>query len=1066
MLLQELLEGLGQAGLAPRVQGPTQVSIADLQIDSRLVGPGHLFVALEGAAADGHRFVGKALAQGAVAVLANEGRQVEAPGATVVFVPDTRAALGHLAATFFGHPGRSLSVLGLTGTNGKTTTSYILEAIAQAAGRQVGVIGTINQRFAGQVFTGPNTTPSALEVHRLLRKMVDAGVDTAVMEVSSHALVTHRVVGVPFVLGAFLNLSQDHLNFHGTMEAYLEAKARLLTGVLPWSAAHLDQPPVALVHTGDEAGARLWPRVPEGLRARSFDGRAQPAEADFTVSQVSLEAQGTSFCLHGPGLPPEGLALRSWLLGAPNLENLVTACSAALSLGWPAKAVQEGVASLRGVPGRLESVPGPEGAPAVVVDYAHTPRAVEVAAESLRALTQRGRLITVLGCGGDRDRDKRAPMGLAAALRSDLVVVTSDNPRREAPQDITAQVVQGALEAPGAQLWPQGWGRWFSLDPRPDTGSLERGPLVMEEVSRRRAIAAAVSLARPGDTVLIAGKGHEDYQEVCGVRYHLSDREEAHEALRGRLAVELLSVEELAALCGAQLLGAVPGAWRGHNAGIVTDSRQVKPGAVFVALRGERFDAHDFLGGVVQAGAVAVVVAGEAGREAAARAWEGVDSPGATLVVEDTLEALGSLARGVLEEVRRCRPWMQTVALTGSNGKTTTKELIAALLVDLVGLAPEAVHKTPGNYNNLVGVPLTVFGMPLATDAVVLEHGANAVGEVAQMVEMSRAEVRLLTSLSEAHLGGFGSREKILEAKQEIFGGSHRARVGILPGAVAREADPEKLKSILTCVSWRRGERPWVNETEKEVLFGTGEAVEWWPEPEEGVVGLRWERVDKGSAGDRLAAASQEYRVQMPLLGEHNAANLSLALVAAGHVGLALGWRPGGEPQRVKLRSLRLPSGRLALEEGAGCPGVLVLNDTYNANPGSMLAGLGVLMGQARRRGGRAVAVLGDMFELGPEGPALHRELGRQAVAAGAAAVVAFGALSVELARGAREAAREQGAAIPVESFGEHSEEAALCAARWLRAWLKERDVVLIKGSRGVRMERIVEALLTPGGGD
>ena len=466
------------------------------------VRPGDLYAALPGSRTHGVRYLGDAVARGAVAVLTDPtGRdEAAASGLPVCVVDDPRAVLGAVAARVYGEPSRRMSVIGITGTNGKTTTSYLVEAGLAAAGHGTGLIGTVQTRTRGRAadgtveitaFPSVRTTPEAPAVHALLATMAESGVDAVVMEVSSHALVQGRVGGIAFAAAGFTNLGRDHLDFHGTVEEYFEAKALLFDG----------RAAVEVVDVDDEYGRRLAGRP--GRRPVTVavgDGSG----ADWWAADLGAAHDGGStFTLHGPGGRSWPARLR--LPGRFNVANAVLAVALLDAVGVPVETALAGLAETV-VPGRMEPVDA--GQPFVaVVDYAHTPDAVSTALDALRA-TATGRLITVLGCGGDRDPGKRAAMGAAAAAGSDVLIVTDDNPRSEDPAAIRAAMLAGVLEIPEA-----------------------RRALVEEVGDRRTAIARAVELARPGDTVLVAGKGHETGQEAAGRISPFDDREVLRDAL-------------------------------------------------------------------------------------------------------------------------------------------------------------------------------------------------------------------------------------------------------------------------------------------------------------------------------------------------------------------------------------------------------------------------------------------------------------------------------------------------------------------------------------------------------
>lgn len=472
--------------------GPSSCPIQQVVADSRHVVPGALFVAVRGHSVDGHAFLGDVLDRGASALLVEAlpaalQARVEREGQTVVQVANGRQAVAAVAAAYYGHPSRQLPLIGVTGTNGKTTTTYVVEAILEATGMSVGVMGTVENRFAGERVEATQTTPGALDVQSMLRQMQDRGVDAAVLEVTSHALDQDRVAGCEFEVCIFTNLSRDHYDYHGSEAAYFAAKARLFTE-LPgrWHVLNLDDP----------YGRKLLDASQSRMLTYGID-----REATLTPRDVTHGLDGIRFTL---STTKGTLEVRSPLVGRHNIYNLLCGIGVGLALDIDADAMLRGIEQLADVPGRLEGVDAGQDF-YVFVDYAHTPDALEQVLRTVRAEAP-GRLITVFGCGGDRDPGKRPLMGQAAVEISDYVVITSDNPRTEPPETIVADIVAG----------------------------VETARNYTAIVDREEAIAHAIAQAQPKDTVVIAGKGHETYQIVGQTRRHFDDREVAREALRHR----------------------------------------------------------------------------------------------------------------------------------------------------------------------------------------------------------------------------------------------------------------------------------------------------------------------------------------------------------------------------------------------------------------------------------------------------------------------------------------------------------------------------------------------------
>lgn len=495
MRLDEMLQQLPVAELV----GSTDVRITGLRYDSRRVQPGDAFFAWRGQAQDGHRFLADAVANGAVALVVEE-RPASGLPATIVRVDNARRALAAMAQVYYGDPSRDMAVVGVTGTNGKTTTTYLLEAVLAEAGRAPAVVGTVNYRFGQAVHTAPHTTPEAVELLEQVAQFRAAGARSLVMEVSSHALDQYRADGIRFQVGVFTNLTPEHLDYHGDMESYFASKLRLFRELLPAAGGR------AVINIDDAYGARLAQLLPDALTC----GRA--ARALIRPEELAVTLNG----IHGRVITPAGpVVLASPLLGDYNVENLLGAIGAAVALELPAAVIERGLARAAAVPGRLERVENGRGAVALV-DYAHTGDALDRVLQALQALNP-ARILTVFGCGGDRDSRKRPVMGEVAARRSDIVVVTSDNPRTEEPRQIIEQIRPGV-----AGIHPHEWTREEAVAGR------GRGYVVIPD--RREAIRFAVGLLRPNDVLLVAGKGHEDYQILGTTRIHFDDREELRNA--------------------------------------------------------------------------------------------------------------------------------------------------------------------------------------------------------------------------------------------------------------------------------------------------------------------------------------------------------------------------------------------------------------------------------------------------------------------------------------------------------------------------------------------------------
>ena len=477
-------------GTVVAVSGPTDQTVTGVAVDSRLVKPGFIFCAIPGQKDDGAKYVAGALDAGAIAVVAQAPVAVPA-GIAMIVVANANHAAGRLAATRYGHPTRQMRLLGVTGTNGKTTTAFLLNRLCEKAGELAGMIGTVQYSYGKTVIEADRTTPPALAIQTLFAEMAAAKVQTCILEMSSHALDQERLGDARFRGAIFTNLTGDHLDYHGTMENYYAAKKRLFSECL-------DPRGIAVINAGDPYGARLCQELRTERPDLQLIGFSLESGADWQITNVVFRLDGGEFDLESAG---RRLHLRSPLIGWHNAENIAGMALLALALGYPEPLIAETVRECAGAPGRLQPVVSPKGF-AAYVDYAHTDDALKNVLQALRKLNP-VRLTTVFGCGGDRDNTKRPRMGKVATALSDKVIVTSDNPRTEDPEKIIDQIVAG----------------------------LEPGPAWRRLADRRAAIRQAVGEAVPGEIILLAGKGHENYQEIQGQKHHFDDAEEVRAAM-------------------------------------------------------------------------------------------------------------------------------------------------------------------------------------------------------------------------------------------------------------------------------------------------------------------------------------------------------------------------------------------------------------------------------------------------------------------------------------------------------------------------------------------------------
>lgn len=510
MELKKLLEGVE----IRRITGESRKEIEGIAYHSQQVRKGFLFAAIRGMAADGHQFIEEAIQRGAEAIVSEVDRTAAA--GTTIFVPDSRQALATISANFYGNPSSQVRLIGITGTNGKTTLTYLLESIFKRAGWNVGIIGTINYRYGGKSIPAPNTTPESLDLQRILAEMVKEGVTHVVMEVSSHGLDLDRVYGCRFDGAIFTNLTSEHLDYHQTMGHYFQSKKKLFSDYLMKSPK---DGRFAVINHDDPKGEAMV----EGIDLPIYRYGLSPS-ADISADQVTSTFEGLSCRIR---TPKGEFPIHARLIGRFNLSNILAAVATGVFMDLSFEVLKDGIESLAGVPGRFERMANRRGIH-IIVDYAHTQDALERVLLGLKAILGGNRstgspedekVITVFGCGGDRDRTKRPLMGEVAGRYSDLAILTSDNPRTEDPLAILDEVEKGFKEISLEQWSPERLTSWRT----------KKGYLKVPD--RREAIRMAISLARPRDAVLIAGKGHEDYQIIGRKKYPFDDHLEVNRAL-------------------------------------------------------------------------------------------------------------------------------------------------------------------------------------------------------------------------------------------------------------------------------------------------------------------------------------------------------------------------------------------------------------------------------------------------------------------------------------------------------------------------------------------------------
>lgn len=952
------------------VQWLRDCGVTRLEADSRQVTAGSAFVAWPGHARDAREFVSQALQAGAVVALveANDLATSCLPAALqtdprVRPVADLKQQAGAIASAFFGYPSEALALAAVTGTNGKTSVSWWLAKMQTELGIGCGLVGTLGMGALDNLSETGLTTPDPIRLQAGLREMVDAGLQACAIEASSIGIVEHRLSGVTIQTAIWTNLSQDHLDYHGDMASYADAKARLFSWPgLRHAVINLDD------DYGQDLAQRLSARADLDLWTVGIADHPKVAttQARLSARDVKPTARGTEFMLvegeqqHQVDAPVVGLF---------NVSNLLCAAATLRAQGIALADIAAAMARVAGVPGRLERVNLAPQVPAVFIDYAHTPDAVQKTLEALVPITQArgGKLWCVLGCGGDRDKTKRAPMAVAAYERSDHLVVTSDNPRSEEPVAIIDDMLAG-LEQNG-------------LTDKP----------IHTIVQRETAIATAVTRANAADVVLIAGKGHESYQEIAGVRYPFSDMTVAQAALAAREPAWVHPLQCLSQLTSAQRVGD----WTDqldHAMRVHTDTRTLAAGDCFVALVGERFDAHAFLPQLKAAGVTVAL----ASHGLAANGLSGVEVP-------DTRVALGEWA-----DLWRENFSGPVIAVTGSNGKTTVTQMLGSITAAAHG---EDALATQGNLNNDIGVPLTLLRLRSHHRSAVVELGMNHPGEIAYLAAMTRPTVALVNNAQREHLEFMGTVDAVAKENGSVFQSLSPAGVAVYPHAdhysdLWRQQAGGRSVFTFSC-------------TDKQAtVYASGD----WQ-------GDAWALT--------FVTPEGEFQASLALAGQHNVSNAAAAVACA----LAAGIHP--DHITAGLDAFRAVKGRSrAVQLRRDTAVISLVDDTYNANPDSMRAAIDVLASLPKPRW----LVMGDMGEVGAQGLAFHEEALRHAESQAIERIDVSGQWWRQVVDGQSRVAAHW-----------HPDVEALSAlAPEIAASYQS---VLVKGSRFMRMERVVEAL-------
>ncbi|MBR4126003.1 MAG: UDP-N-acetylmuramoyl-L-alanyl-D-glutamate--2,6-diaminopimelate ligase [Alphaproteobacteria bacterium] len=937
MFLNQLLTACGLSVFSGDVE------ITGITPDSRKVEKGFLFAALPGVKADGIDFLPQAVENGAVAAILPKEAKIPDLPVIGIFVDDVRLTLAKMTAAFYAP--QPETVVAVTGTNGKTSTANFTRQLWEKAGRKAACIGTLGVVTEKGIEYGSLTTPDSVTLHKELHSLFEQGYHHTAIEASSHGLDQHRIDGIRLAAAAFTNITRDHLDYHKTMENYLEAKLKLFDRPLSSGKVVLN------------ADIPEYPQIKEfclkrGLTVLDYGRKAEAiklveARHETDGQHLELEVFKQKYSVHLP------------LAGTFQAMNAL--CSLGLALATMTKEEKAGdyvaaLSTLKGAPGRLEYVGKRKNGASVYVDYAHTPDALETILNALRPHTTK-RLHVVFGCGGDRDPGKRPQMGAICNNLADVAYVTDDNPRSEDPTLIRAAILPAC---------PKGI----------DIGN------------RALAIRTAVAGLEEGDILVLAGKGHETGQLIKGVMHPFDDREEARKAI-AEADTPLWTAEEIARATNGKA------AKDFEIDGLSIDTRTIKKGELFIALKGEKSDGHDHAAEALAKGAAGVLVS---------RLPDGV-SGNQAIVVADTMKALEAMAHAA-----RHRSKAKVIGITGSSGKTSTKEMLKTALTS-VG----KTHTTLGNLNNNIGMPLTLARMPEDTDFAVIEMGISHAGEMTEMTVLAEPDIAMISMIGTAHCEFFKTRADTAVAKAEIFKGMKADGIAFLNAdddqypLLKKEAEKCGLKDI----------RSFGENAGNDIVL---------------------QYID----GEHISAetGNEKYVYTLNLAGRHQVQNSLgvFGILKALNVDMPTALQALGQLQPVKGRGQRFT---VPLADGV----FTLIDDSYNANPESMRAGIRVLGSMTPMAGGRRIAVIGDMLELGDQARKLHENLAADLIQNAIDKVYAVGRNSGFMFD-----------ALPAGMKGIKTPVSAELAAV-IKEEIKTNDIVLVKGSFGSKMSTIIEAL-------
>ena len=834
--------------------GYKNIQIENLEYNSSAIKKHNLFVAIQGFAVDGNQYIEDAILNGAVAVITDKTPTINY-SVPVLKVKNSREALSILSDWFYDYPSQKMKIIGITGTNGKTTISYLLEKNLQAQGYKTAIIGTIRHKIGKTEIPSHNTTPESLDLNRLMARMVKAKVNYVIMEVSSHSLVLNRVDFCAFDGAIFTNLTEDHFDFHKNFKNYYQAKKKLFELLRKSPKSNK----VAVINIDDQYGHKLYSEL-KGVKKISYSIKAK---SQYQGSDIKLSVDGIHFKVGGVSFPTA-------LIGRFNIYNVLS--TIAITDFWNMRKVitVQALRKFKSVEGRLEKIQTSKGT--VFIDYAHTDDALKNVLETLNEI-EHNKIITVFGCGGDRDKKKRPKMGRIAENLSDITIVTSDNPRTEKPKDIINDILKGMVN--------------------PDQA------LVISD--RKKAIKKAYNSSTSKDIILIAGKGHETYQIIGKKQSHFSVKEE--------VAKLLMNISGLLAnIKYAEVLN-----FKSAPISIVTiNSKEVVKKSVFIALDGQKHKGIDFINDVIRQGAVCLIA--EKKYKKILSSYDIV-----VILVEDIMTALHQTA-----EWYKSFFDVYTIAVTGSNGKTTTKEITSHILEGQFNIL-----KNEKNYNNEIGVPITLFRLRKKHQILVIELGINHIGEMEKLAKMVKPDISLITNIGLAHLEFLKDKDTVAKEKFTILKYTKSKYLMNYNEFYHRKFRNKELKKILVDVESKKAN-------------------------------YSFSKIEDFQEKGYTIYLGKE-KSHFPLYGIYNLQNLIMA------IGVAREMKMSERLILKRISSFQNIEGRSRIYKNKN---LVLLDESYNSNVSSL--GLGITTISQWNHFTKKIALLGDMRELGETSLTFH----------------------------------------------------------------------------------------------